>query len=189
MPGQLKIVFYRPGEGTKFYLYRDSEITPDVLQARHFNNPDSCIAFRDRFREQYPKCTIFIEDALGNRLFERAVQPPSPTEDNRAACFVEPAGYEHSGLGFLTHPAIRPAEGYCWCVRASDVPGLAGRDIETVYGDTPIHAVERALATWGALAVPSPAPWASQQDAAQAKTILKQFNELRSPGRMRPGNQ
>jgi hypothetical protein len=191
MSGLLKIVFYRPGDDTKFYLYRDSEITPDVLQARHFNNADSCVAFRDRFRESYPKCTIFIEDAQGNRLYERDVQPPSPMEDNRSACFVEPTGFEHSGLGFLVRPAIRPGEGFCWCIRAADVPSMSDRALvtETIYGSDPINMVERMLATWGLLATPSPAPWAAQQDAAQAKTILKQFHELRSPGRMRPGNQ
>jgi hypothetical protein len=192
MTNKYRIVFYKPGEDTKLYHYRDGEVTPDILRAKDFFNAESAVAHRDYLREQYPTCTVFIEDIHENRIFEREVQAPSPAEDNRSVCFVEPDGFENSGLGFLVRPAIRPAEGFCWCVRPADVPSMKDRAtaIESVYGPDPVSTVERAMATWGNLAQPSPAPWASQQDDAQAKRILQEFEKSkRGPGFLRPGDR
>lgn len=152
--------------------------------------------FRDNYRTQFfeakSKYEIFIEDVRGNRQFESEIQAPSPTEDNRKLCFVEPDGLEGTGLGFLVRPAVRPSEGFCWCVKASDIPSLAERafSMESIFGFDPIGAVNRMLATWGVLAQPSPAPWAEKLDDARAKQNLHEFNRLKhGPGRRRPGNE
>ena len=192
MATKLRIVFYKPGEATKLYHYRDGEVTPDVLRAKDFFSAESAVAHRDHFRERYPTCTIFIEDVHGNRMFEREAQEPSPSEDTRKRVFVEPDGFEDTGLGFLVHPAIRPAEGFCWCVRAADIPSMADRAAvtESIYGPDPIAAVNRMLATWGSLAKPSPSPLAAIQDDQRAKKILQEFErQKRGPGLRRPGDR
>jgi hypothetical protein len=189
MAGPLKIVFIRPGEDVKFYLYRDSEITPDILQARHFNNADSCVAFRDRFREQYPKCTIFIEDVQGNRLFEREAQPSSEPTDNRADVFIVPDAYETSGLGFILRAATTPTLGRCYALRACDVPSMVGRSAETIYAIDPIQAVERGLLLWAPFIQPLEHPLKEQRDTVEAKKLLQQIEKIKQgPGRRRPGN-
>jgi hypothetical protein len=205
MSGHFYLIFNMPSQAGKLYFRREAEklvagravIVPEIIadlqQAHKFFNRESVEARRDQYREQYARenYEIFIEDHQGIRKFERETRPEFPTEDTRSVCFVQPDGFENTGLGFLVRPAIRPAEGYCWCVRALDVPSMADRasSTETIYGDTPIQAVERAVATWGVLAVPSPAPWAAEQDAAEAKRILEEFRKSQRPGRMRPGNR
>jgi hypothetical protein len=96
---------------------------------------------------------------------------------------------ESQRLGFIVRAAIKPDMGRCWCVRASDFPNLVGRDIESVFGSTPLEAVERCRALWGALAQPIPHPLNEQLDTMEAKKILQQIEKIKQgPGRRRPGN-
>jgi hypothetical protein len=193
MPGQVKQYFRREAErlvaGRAIFV---PEITPDVRQAHKFN-PESAVAFRDRYREQYARdgFGIFVEDNQGVRKFEREAQPePESAEDTRTPYFYKPDGFEHIGLGYLIMPAIRPGAGRAWCVRARDIPSIAHRDFETIYGDTPQEAIDKAIAAWGSLMVPSEAPGASERDSAEAKRILQDFEKSKlGPGRIRPGDR
>jgi hypothetical protein len=176
MPGQVKQYFRREAErlvaGRAIFV---PEITPDVRQAHHFH-PESAVAFRDRYREQYARDNfgIFVEDNQGVRKFEREARPESETtEDTRSPYFYKPDGFEQFGLGYLIMPAIRPGTGRGWCVRARDIPSIANRDFETIYGDTPQEAIDKAIAAWGSLMVPSEAPGASERDAAESKEFYK----------------
>ena len=205
MAGHFYLIFKGPGQTEKQYFVREAEklirgravivpeIAPEVRLAHRFN-PESAVIFRDRYREQFgPQgYKVFVEDPQGNTKFEREEQTPSPTADEREACFVLPDGFEDTGLGFLVRPAIRPDEGLCWCIRASDVPSMSDRAAvtETIYGPDPVATVERMLATWGSLAQPSPAPWAQQQDDAQAKRVLQEYEKSKrlGTGRRRPGD-
>jgi hypothetical protein len=191
MPGKYRIVFNLPGKGDeKFYFRRDSEVTPDIVQAHNFHSPDSAIAFRDRFRDEYKQCRVFIVDALGNTLFERAAPPPNETEDTRQAVWFCPDDLESQRLGFVVRPCIRPDLGRCWCIRASDFPNLVGRDIESVFGMTPLEAVERCRALWGpSLAQPIPSPLADQQETEEARRILNEIKHGLFTGPQRPGNR
>jgi hypothetical protein len=204
MTGHFYLVFNLPGQVKQYYVREAEkliqgrpvivpEISPIVRQAHKFN-PESAVVFRDRYREQYARDNfeIFVEDHHGTMKFEREVQPASPSEDNRRELFVEPDGLENTGLGFLVRPAIRPAEGFCWCVRACDVPSMLDRAsaTETIYAEDPVRAVEKMMATWGNLAQPSTAPWAQKQDDAQAKRILQEVHKSqRGSGRVRPGDR
>lgn len=204
MAGHFYLTFTRPGQAKQYFVREGEmlvqgraiiapEVSPNVRQAHRFN-PESAVAFRDRYREQYARdgYEILVEDQQGTRKFERDLQPAPPNEDNRVECFVEPDGLENTGLGFLVRPAIRPGEGRCWCIRATDVPSMTDRAslTETIYGPDPVSTTERMLATWGSLAQPSPAPWAAKLDDEQAKQNLQEFNRLRrGPGRRRPGNE
>jgi hypothetical protein len=190
MSGQYRIVFKMPGRGDeKFYYRRDSEVSPDVTQAHAFHSADSVIAFRDRFRDEYKQCAVYIEDSQGNRLFERDTQPQSETRDNRSPVWFSPDDLESHRLGYIVRPGIRPDMGRCWYIRSSDFPNLVGRDIESVFGNTPLEAVERCRALWGALAQPIPHPLGKQLDTVAAKKILQQIEKIKQgPGRRRPGN-
>jgi hypothetical protein len=198
------LVFNLPGQTEKQYFVREAEklvqgrpiivpeISPVVRQAHKFN-PESAVAFRDRYREQYARdgFGIFVEDNQGVRKFEREVQPePETPEDTRTPYFYKPDGFEDTGLGYLIMPAIRPGAGRGWCVRARDIPSIANRDFETIYEDTPQDAIDKAIAAWGSLMVPSEAPGASERDSAEAKRILQDFEKSKlGPGRIRPGDR
>jgi hypothetical protein len=190
MPGQYRIVFNLPGKGDeKFYYRRESEVTPDIGQAHRFHSSDSVIAFRDRLRDEYKQCTVYIEDSQGNKLFERAAAPPNEPEDTRSVVWFSPDDLESQRLGFIVRPAIRPDIGRCWCVRSSDFPNLVGRDIESVFGSTPLDAVERCRALWGSLAQPIPSPLQDQHDTAEARQILNEIQRGIFTGPQRPGNR
>jgi hypothetical protein len=190
MPHKYRIVFNMPGQGdTKFYYRRASEATPDIMQAHHFHNADSVIAFRDRFRDEYKQCKVFIEDAQANILFERDAPPPNEPQDNRADRFVIPDAFESSGRGFIVRAAVTPSLGRCWAMRAIDVPSLSGRNIETIYSNDPLEAVERARLLWAPLIQPLEHPLKEQRDTIEAKKILKEIEAIKQgPGRRRPGN-
>ena len=189
MAGSLKIVFHLPGQGdNKFYFRRDSEVTPDIAQAHHFHNSDSAIAFRDRFRDEYKQCKVFIEDSFGNTLFERAAPPPNEPEDTRSVVWFSPDDLGPHRLGFIVRQGIKPDMGRGWFVRASDFPNLVGRDIESVFGSTVLEAVERCRALWGSLAQPIPSPLQDQQETAEARRIINEIQRVFT-GPQRPGNR
>jgi hypothetical protein len=149
------------------------------------------VAFRDQFRQELPASQgykIFIEDAHANGpLFEPRAIDATPTRDDRQEMFFEPAGFEQTHIGYVVKPANLPS-GPCYCVRACDIPSMAGIDIETIYGDTPTEAIERALATWGSLMQPSPHPNKQQWDDAEARRTVKEIKRIINPGRTRPGD-
>jgi hypothetical protein len=199
----LKIVFIAPSQSTKSYYRRDIEDivrgqrtsqpeTTDVIgDAYRFFNAESAVAFRDKFRQMYPTYGIFIEDTERNRRFERNTSTPvAEVEDRRTQLFISLVVVGSQWHGLLVTPATRPGVGRCWCVRASDVPSLSGRVIESVYGDTPQDAAEKAMRRWRSLAKPYPCPWQSQIDAEVQRAAAAEIQrKQQGPGRPRPGNE
>lgn len=201
MSGQYRIVFHLPGQ-TKSYYRRHvecrrnglpatkPEITTDVADAAKFTSLDLLTAARSRFRADFPRFTIFIEDLAGNGpLFEpRQVEPT--TEDHRTPMWV--VEDQDTFLGFLTVPAWSPTLGRCFALRSSDVPAIVASRrhevLETIYAETPEAAVQRGKELWGSLMV----PFANPQFEAQAQEEIKQFAaEIKNhgkTGRPRPGD-
>jgi hypothetical protein len=99
-----KIGFKLPTRTEHLYYSRDEEIQIDgrattrpfltpISEARVFNNTDSAISFRDYFCAMYKneKYAIWIEDHLGNKLFERDAAPAETGAlDTRTRLFVVP---------------------------------------------------------------------------------------------------
>jgi hypothetical protein len=199
MPNQLLLAFKFPNDAGRYWFQTEdvtivdgSRIKKPILTDRqslaHRFHPSSAVAFRDHYATLYQKLNVrvFIEDNHGQVQFEREAQAPAESEDHRPDYFVQPDGA--SALGFLVRPAIRP-QGRCWCIRARDVPSVADRDLETVYGNTPMETTERMLATWGTLAQPSRHPYADQLDAAEAQRKAQELaNEKYKGARRRPGD-
>jgi hypothetical protein len=200
MASTLKLVFISPGQTDKTYFRRDleeiiagqrtwrPEVTDIVGDAHKFNHAASGVAFRDKYRSMYPRYSIFLEDAEGNRRHEREAQPQTEPEDKRLDWW-EAVG--NGGLGFVVRAAVTPSLGKCWAMRACDVPSLAGRHIESVYASTPEAAVARALAIWsaaGAIVKPYDHPYKAANEKAEAQRILSEIQRSKNPGRLRPGS-
>lgn len=163
-------------------------IMTDRQSAAHRFHPISAVQFRDHYAALYARLgvTVSVEDNHGQVQFEREAQAPAQSEDDRPDYFVRPD--ETSPLGYLVKPAIRPT-GRCWCIRAMDVPSVADRDFETIYGDSPLETMEKMLATWGPLAVPSKPPFSDELEAAEAQRKAQELaNKKYKGGRRRPGD-
>jgi hypothetical protein len=116
-------------------------------------------------------------------------------EDNRRPMFYIGLGHESDGLGFVVRPSIRP-EGKVWCVRASDIPAIANRDIESVYDTSIENAVLKFLKIAHACgidirALPSPRPDLDQIEDAELRKVIRniQNQNARTPANIRPGDR
>jgi hypothetical protein len=119
---------------------------------------------REKWRREFGiECHIaierygpFIEDGRG---------PQAPEQDLRQPQFVPFT----NDLGLQVTPAARPT-GWCWAVRSVDIPFFQQdkkyTSIETIFGDTPEAAAQRAVDLYGqeilfanpnAIAEPAPA--------------------------------
>lgn len=192
---------------TPHYFWRDEEIrgpygpttrplfSPLASDAHKFTSQEAAIRFRDHFRSMFPKYRIFIQriaDGSGPHFENEGVQPTIDSEDHRTPVFVEMDGYEHSGVGFIVRPVIRPSGERLWALRPQDCPSIVASQrhtaLESAYGSDPVSTVKRAYELWGDLLQPFTPP---EMEAQQTRELKDFVNEIRSQRRagLRPGDQ
>jgi hypothetical protein len=136
----------------------------------------------------------------GTIVFEEESQPRPVTidfgEDMRPSLFYIGAGHEADGLGYILRPALKPDIGKCYCVRAIDIPALAGREIESVFDRDPERAVQKFLliCKQGGIdlaTLPSRRPDLDKIEDTELRKIIQniQNQNARTPANIRPGDR
>jgi hypothetical protein len=161
MTDRVHLVFSLPNHpGKKVYFHRLSEVSDgrrgmqaqtapvfnDEIQFTTWYSPDVAVQQRDHWRERGYR--VVIEDRLANVLFEREQSSEPRYNDFRVRRFV----LFTNGLGLYAVPCNTP-DGPRWTVRAIDIPAFAENNrhtsIESVFGNTPEEAAQRATDSWG----------------------------------------
>lgn len=187
--------------GIPVYLYRLAEVsdgardaTPvvkpvfddDIKFSQVWINAEFAIQARDHWRAK--GYSVVLKDNEGNGpLFERETTEEPRYDASRSPRFV----LFSNGLGLIATPGNGPS-GSTWFVRASDIPAFAaeGRhtSIESVSGETPASAAERAVALWGHhILFRDPAQ--DEREAKEREEKLKNAKALPSGVVLRPGDR
>jgi hypothetical protein len=99
-----------------------------------------------RWKEEFGWNTFITVEKYGQPIAADGGQ--SSEQDMRQPMFVPFT----NNLGLTAFPASRPS-GRCWAIRAVDVPAFQQdkrfTTIETIFGQTPEDAAQRAVDSWG----------------------------------------
>lgn len=197
-----------PSFTTPHYYFRDEEVrdtynrpatrplfSASASDAHKFHSQEAAVRFRDNFRHLFQKYRFSIEriaDGSGPHFENEGVQPEVDSVDRREVLYVEPDGFEGSGLVFIVRPAVTAAHGRCWCLRAIDVPSLAQfhTSLETVYSPDPVECVRQAQQRWAKF---NPQPFRPAEldaaDTEELKRVVEKIkNQNRPYSRVRPGS-
>lgn len=204
-PFRISIIF---PTGTPHWYWRDEQIkdayghpkvrplfSPSVRDAHKFFQEEAVIRVRDDFRRTFPTYRIFVEriaDSSGPHFEDRGVRPQVDSTDRRQTLYVEPDGFEGSGLVFVIRPAVTAAQGKTYCLRSCDVPSLAQfhTALETIYNPDPVECVREAQQRWAQF---NPQPFRPAELDARDTAELKQFadqirKQNQNNSRVRPGS-
>jgi hypothetical protein len=133
--------FKRPIQSPLFDDEKAKQVTLDfALDARE--------RWRDYCRQQLGADLRIAQEKYGTFIEEDRPSPSTGQDDSRVRRFVPFT----NGLGLIVTPGNTPT-GPAWFVRASDIPFFVsnGREaaVESVFGDTPESAAQRAVDVWG----------------------------------------
>jgi len=195
---RLYLVFSLPNHpGVAVYLHRTAELsdgtrgtTPvvqpvfddDVERSQVWTNPEFAVHARDYWRKR--GFCVVIKDRHGQVLFERENTEEPRFDDSRVPRFVPFT----NGLGLIVTPGNTPS-GPTWFVRASDIPFFTAdarhTAIESVSGDTPESAAQRAVDSWGPQILFADPDAADKQKAERQQQASQQTPFM---PRLRPGD-
>ncbi len=157
--------------------------------AHRFHSEEGVTRFLEHFKSLFPKYRFYAETVGGfGPLFEK--QPTISTEDKREPLYIEPDGYEGSGLVFIVRPAIT-MHGAVWCIRSRDIPSLAvvHTCLETVYSTDAIDCIRQMQQRWAKF---NPLPFRPVEldaaDSIELKKFVDEIHQNQPTSRVRPGS-